>query len=185
MFPSATFRNLPAEMMWETVTVEKGDSFEGIIVGKCVEVDCHFDRGADRACRAWATNGKLPCLLCDKFQRTLVRGYLPCLTKLRERRVVLLSESVVLKVRGLAQGTPVRFSRPKKGKRAVVLTLLSNTDLGERFTAQMRETLPVEIFGYLLHLWQIPELNAHFGMTYFPARRPIPDEPAPPGEAAA
>ena len=130
MFPPAIARALPKCLDWETVTLKNGQSFEGCKVGPLVEENTHFDGIADKACARWASGGVLQCGACEKFSASPLRGYLPCLTKLGERRVVLLSETVCPKVKNLAQGTALRFTRPNTGKRAVSVQLLGGQGRG-------------------------------------------------------
>lgn len=181
MFPSVTFRNLPTELKWETMTVPRGESVEGCIAGPVVEANTHFvglpgRKAADRGCVRWATQGKLECDHCKINMRVLARGYLPLLGKLNEKWVVILSETVLRQVKEMKQGTPLRFTRPKKGKRPLSVTLLTEHDLGERFTKVVKQMAPFSVFEYVLHLWQDERLNHHFEVEHHPA---IPALPAP------
>lgn len=173
MFPSAIRRNLPKSLDWETVTPVNGETFEGCVVGKCVEVNTHFEMNADRCCAKWVSKGELPCMLCNKFAARLCRGYLPMLTKLGEKRVILLSESVIDRALKFKMGDPVRFVRPNTGKRAMAVHLLGPYDLGADFTAKCKQLHPFDIFEYLLHLWQKPELNRYFNVEFYPSLKPV------------
>jgi hypothetical protein len=180
MFPSVTFRNLPNELKWETMTVPRGESIEGCIVGPVIEANTHFvglpgRKPADRGCVAWATQGKLECDHCKVHMRVLARGYLPVLGKLNEKWVVILSETVLRQIKDMKQGTPIRFTRPKKGKRPLSVTLLNEYDLGEKFVKTCKQLHPFELFAYVLHLWQDERLNHHFDVEYHPAMKAPPE----------
>jgi hypothetical protein len=190
MLPPVSFRNVPSELRWDTETVTRGEAVEGCIVGPAVEANTHFvghlgRRPADRACRAWATGGVIFCEHCQQNMRKLTRGYLPLMTKLREKLIIVMSETVLKQVRELRIGTPVRFARPKKGNKPLVVTLLKEWDVGEDFAKKCRQLHPFDVFPAVLHLWQYKELNEFFKIDYYPAMTldPEPGTVEKPGAA--
>lgn len=166
MFPNATFRDVPAHLKWRCVSVAPGESLEGVTAGALVTVDCHWDCGRSFPCLSRLTDGVLKCSCEDEPRSLRLLGYQPIMTKERERLVVLLSATVAQKVETIRHGTAVRFTRPKKGKRPLSVTLLSDYDLGEDFVKKMRAAALHDIHEYLIHLWQDRTLCDHFGVPF-------------------
>jgi hypothetical protein len=169
MFPNATFRSLPNHLKWETISVAAGESAEGVIAGPLVTVECHWDSGRSVPCRTLLTNGKLSCV-CQKEPRSLrILGYCPIISKYRDRFVVLLSATVAQRVESIKPGTGVRFTRPKKGKRPLSVTLVPDYEMGEDFCKRVRQAAVHDIHEYLIHLWQDRELCDLFGIEHVPS----------------
>lgn len=178
MFPNAPFRDLPPTRKWETVTLEPGEELVGWVVGGLVTVDCHFvfdfrsKNGRSVPCRALLTDGKLKCHCQDTPCSLRVLGFLPLILKDNTRVVVRLSATVARLFEFAKMGTPVKFIRPKKGKRPWAVQMLTPYDIGEERTRKIQQMAPFDIHEYLLHLWQDKELCDLFGCEFIPSTGP-------------
>lgn len=169
MFGSVTFRSLPDNLKWETVTIAKGESIEGWVFGKLICIESHWTNGRSLPCREWCTGGKLKCPCRTEFIARRIIGYLPLYTKEKEKIVVMLSETVCQKMETVRMGTPIKLTRPKRGIRPLTVTLISDYEVNSDITKKIRQMAPHDIEPYLLHLWQDRELTEAFGCEHIPA----------------
>ena len=66
-------------------------------------------------------------------------------------------------------GKVLRFTRPKKAKRPLSVSLVNGHEVDEAWVKRLRPACSHDISEYLCHLWQIEELTRHFGFEYRPA----------------
>lgn len=158
--------------------LEPGEELVGWVVGGLVVVDCHFvfdfrsPKGRSVPCRTRLTGGKLKCQCEDTPCSLRILGYLPLITRDNMRVVVRLSATVARLMENAKMGTPVKFTRPKKGKRPWSVQMLSPYEIGEERTRKIQQMVPFDIHEYLIHLWQDKELTEHFGCDFIESTGP-------------
>lgn len=169
MFPKPVLAPLPPELCWECVRVGKGESVEGLLAGEVVEVACHWSGRASKPCRAFMSEGKIPCHCQTEPCSLRVVAYVPIMTKARDKIVVPAAASVGHRLNAVKPGTPIRLARPDREKKPLNVILLRPLDVGEDFHRRLHQAMCHDIHEYLLHLWQDPILCAHFGIQHRPA----------------
>ena len=98
-----------------------------------------------------------------------VTVYTPIITQQLERIVVPASERVGEKLMEFTPGKVITLARPKKRCAGLNIIVPVEHDGGHAWAKRIRPTCLHDISEYLLHLWQIPELNKHFGVAFRPA----------------
>lgn len=169
MFPKPVLAPLPPELCWECVKVKKDEHIDGVLAGRVYDVACHWDGRSSKPCRRFMSDGKIPCHCDEKPASLRVLGYVPLITKAREKIVVPVAASVVHRLEQIKPGTPIRLARPGRDKKPLSVIILRELDLGETFCKQMKHACCHDIAEYLLHLWQDPILCVHFGVQHRPA----------------
>jgi hypothetical protein len=169
MLRQATFPVLPNHLKWRCDTVDPGESVTGILAGPMQVIATHWNGKQSKPCCRVITGGALNCP-CS-FQPMSIRtyGYVPLLTEKMERVVVVVSATVGYTIRDVKPGRVLRFTRPKKAKRPLVVNLVNETEVNETWLKKVKPACIFDITEYLLHLWQIRELTEHFGFEYRPA----------------
>lgn len=169
MFPKPVLAPLPPHLCWEVPKIKKGEWVEGVLAGEVKQVPCHWSGTSSKPCLRFMSEGKLPCH-CDKEPASLrVVGYVPIITKDRQKYVVVVSATTAYRLESVAPGKGIRLARPDKVKQAMNVVLRSDADIGEDFVKRMRPACMHDISEYLLHLWQNPILCLHFGVEHRPA----------------
>ena len=169
MFPQPSLAPLPPQLCWECRKVAKGQRVEGILCGEVKQVPCHWDGRGSKPCRAFMTEGKLPCHCQVKPCSLRVVGYVPIMTKDREKLVVVVAATTAYQLESYPPGTAIRLARPDMDRKPLVAIKLRDMDIGEEFAKRMRQASVHDISEYLLHLWQDPILCLHFGVEHRPA----------------
>lgn len=179
MFESEAIRLLPAELQWRTVVPKQGESIRGWIGGKLQVQTVHFMSKASRPCRDKITRGGMLCYCSKTPMSSRQIGYLPLLTKEREKVVVLMCATTAKKAALLETGQPVEFWRPTRDKVGLQFKVLLASELGEQQTENMKRMKPHDIRQYLLQvLWQDTELIRYFE-KHVPTSSYLPVAPPP------
>jgi hypothetical protein len=170
LFKQASIKTLPDNLQWRIIPVGPGESVEGWYAGPIVLVDVHWIAKRSFPCRRAITDGKLSCR-CEKEPMSLrTIGYVPILTKARDRWVVIVSEGVAAKFESIKCGSPIKLARPNKVKRPLFVSMLDDGSMGIDNTKKMRAGAAChDISEFLLHVWQDRELTEHLGARYIPA----------------
>jgi len=166
MFPSVEFETLPPELRWRCERIEAGGTVSGWIAGPMVGIRGHWDGFRTQPCRAHLTGGAMLCDCQVKPMNNRVVGYVPLLTRDREKLVVIVSAGVAKRVKEIKPGTPVKFGRTLKKKTPLTVELLRDEALGVEDTKRMKHIACHDISSYLLHLWQDEQLTRFFGQEY-------------------
>ena len=170
MFKPAIPTPTDPQLEWTYTPVRGGESVRGWIAGNPVAIESHHE-DYTKPCRAWISDGKLPCWRGRTCVTRLV-SYVPLYTCPElEKIVVLVSKSVALKIPKCVTHVPVKISRPTtKNNPPLRLNWEAGADFPERQTKQIRNRLPADIRPYLLHLWQDEEICKHCGVDFVPSR---------------
>jgi len=179
MFESESIRLLPAELQWRTVVPKQGESVRGWVGGKLQVQTVHFVNKASRPCRDKITRGGMHCYCGKTPMSSRQIGYLPLITKEREKVVILMCATTSKKAALLETGQPVEFWRPARDKVGLMFKVILPEELGETATENMRRMKPHDIRQYLLQvLWQDTELIRYFE-KHVPTSDYLPVAPPP------
>jgi hypothetical protein len=163
MFDSEEIRLLPAELQWRTVCPKQGESLRGWVAGKLLIHTCHFVNKASRPCRAVLTKGGMSCFCSITPQSRRQIGYLPMITREREKVVMLMCATTARKASLLEHGQPVEFWRMNKSKVGLLFKVITPDEMGDKTTVNMRQMKPHDIRPYLLRvLWGDTDLVTYF-----------------------
>lgn len=180
MFHRPNLRSLPDHLRWRCETVAQGTEVTAIIAGLPVPVVTHWDieKGQTKPCLFDVTAGGLtcPCRYAPmKSQRTV---YTPFITRDGEKIVIPASERVGEKLMEFNPGKLLTLARPKKRCAGLKIIIPPESDQTQAWVKRTRPTCIHDIEEYLMHLWQIPALNKHFGVPFRPAVGMIVEKPA-------
>jgi len=169
MFPRANLAVLPDHLRWRCETVEQGSEVTGLLAGLTVVVRTHWNGKKTLPCLHDLTSGALHCPCTVTPMSGTTTGYQPLLTREGERLVIPASPLVTYKLQELNPGKLVTLSRPKKRCAALRISIPTESDQTQTWVRRMRPTCVHSVEEYLMHLWQIPALNKHFGVPFRPA----------------
>jgi hypothetical protein len=163
--------DLPAAMRWRTDSVMPDTEITGVLAGEPVAVRTHWHSQDRRTvpCLIHQTAGKLTCGCAMRPWRCDTTVYTPIFTKTKEKIVVPCSALVGFEIKKLKPGKLITLSRSKLRCAPLRVTLPSATDEDQGWVKNLRRYCVHEIDEYLLHLWQMPELCAFFGVPFRPA----------------
>lgn len=169
MFPRTALSVLPDHLRWRCETVEGGTEVTGLIAGLTVVVRTHWNGKKTLPCLHDLTAGALHCPCTTTPMSGTTTGYTPIITKENERLVVPASPLVTFKLQEFNPGKLITLSRPKKRCAALRISVPTEDAQTQTWVKRLRPTCCHSIEEYLLHLWQIPALNKHFGVPFRPA----------------
>lgn len=169
MFPRTTLAVLPDHLRWRCDTVEQGTEVTGVIAGLTVAVRTHWNGKKTLPCLHDLTAGSLHCPCTITPMSGTTTGYTPLITREGDKIVVPASPLVTYKLLEFNPGKLITLKRPKKRCAALQIIVPTEDSQTQGWVKRIRPTCLHSIEEYLLHLWQIPELNKHFGVPFRPA----------------
>lgn len=169
MFPRTSLRTLPDHLKWRCETVAPGTEVAGVLAGLSVPVRTHWNGKKTLPCLSDITCRDLLCPCATQPMSGTTTVYTPMITKDGDRIVIPCSALVGEQVMKFNPGKLLSFFRPKARCAALRITVPSEPDQTQAWVKRMRPTCVHSIEEYLLHLWQIPALNKHFGVPFRPA----------------
>jgi len=169
MFPRTALTTLPDHLRWRCDTVEGGTEVAGVLAGLPIAVRTHWNGSRTLPCLHDITSGELFCRCRTTPMSCTTTIYAPIITKEADKIVVPCSPLVGAKVMEFTPGKLIGFARPKKRCAALRIMLPTEDQQTQLWVKKIRPTCLHSIEEYLLHLWQIPALNKHFGIPFRPA----------------
>jgi len=148
----------------------------GVLAGLPVPVRTHWNGTATKPCVFDVTSGALMCPCRFKPMGGVTTIYTPFITRAGEKIVVPASELVGEKLMEFNPGKLLKLFRPKKRCAGLKIEIPTEEGQTQAWVKRVRPTCIHDIEEYLLHLWQIPELNKHFGVPFRPATGRIVEE---------
>jgi len=169
MFPRTSLTTLPDHLRWRCETVEGGTEVTGVLAGLPVPVRTHWNGSKTLPCLADLTCKELFCPCTVKGMSGTTTVYTPFITKEGEKIVVPASPLVGEQIMKFNPGKLLTLFRPKKRCAALRIMVPTEDAQTQTWVKRVRPTCLHSIEEYLLHLWQIPALNKHFGIPFRPA----------------
>lgn len=171
---------IPVDRMWRCHQIEAGSQVNGWKIGPLVTVTVHWSGMASKPCHDKITGGKLPCRCATEKIASRKIGYLPLFTSSRERVVVILSNTVALRVHPLPQGSPLKLARTLVPCAPLLYSVWPSFECSTQQTAACAKWVPCDIQPWLLHLWQDETLSGYFaGVRAATVHAPTLPPPAP------
>lgn len=157
MFQSQTPDGRPSRQQYHAWSMPRPSKLRGWITALPYGLHTHH-LGATKPCTDRFTNGQVMCGGCISGRTTEYRAYLPLLTQTNNRKVVIINEDQWCVVREWDVWTEVELVRSKDYHGSVIVRQIPD---GQRTTrpAWMETMPPEDISGFLLNLWQIPDLT--------------------------
>jgi len=169
MFPKTSLRSLPDHLKWRCETIDPGTAVKGVLAGLPIPVRTHWDGKATKPCLADISCRALHCRCTVTPMQSVITIYTPIISSDLERLVVPASERVGEKLMEFTPGKYLALARPNKRCAGLNIIIPTEPDGGHAWVKRLRPTCVHDISEYLLHLWQIPALNKHFGVPFRPA----------------
>jgi hypothetical protein len=169
MFPKKQAEVLPDALRWRCETVPAGVEVKGLIAGPIVVVKTHWNGKQTLPCLHDITGGEMQCNCQIKPMCSTTTGYAPIITREGERLVVPASPLVTVKMQAVKIGTYITLMRPKRRCAGLRFSVAGADEQESSWVVRMRGQCEHAIEEYLLHLWQIQELNKHFGVPFRPS----------------
>lgn len=157
-FPKKQFQPRPTELQWKLLKLPPSGSAEGWVRAPLVGMDSHHGSWT-QGCRAFVTEGALPCSYCESGSPPREIGYLPLLLEDKRRCVAQLSHTVCLYAERLAVGDYVRLSRSKVVRDPLRVELLEPLPTQRQYAEILERVGPVDVTRWLLGLWKDHELT--------------------------
>jgi len=168
-FPTPPVVSLPMALRWRVERLAPEDVIQGWIAGPCVRVTTHWTGKATKPCRTLMTDGKLECHCQTHRIAKRVTGYMPIIAKDGDRCVLVVSDTLALKVQRIPHATTVTVTRPRNPTSAFKVKQENADALSSTMARKVQAAGPQDIKPFLLHLWQDPELTVHFAAEFYPS----------------
>ena len=159
MFDIGRPDSIKATLHWRCHLIPPGESICGVTVGAMVCPLVHWIGSRSVPCLRAISGGELLCA-CNTEPRAVRRiAYLPMIANDGERVVVVLSNTVALKLGELGHRTPLRITRPRTKCAPLSVQRVRDFDIGGAAHAKAARMDPQDIREYLLHLWSVDILT--------------------------
>lgn len=142
--------------------VEAGGQVKGWINGPIVVAVVHWSEPLSKPCYSAMSGGALPCKCADFPIAKRKIGYVPLLTGVGERIVVIVSNLVAAELLKLPHSSPIELHRSRVPCTPLRYKVWPNYECGEEKTKRVKTYTPVDIQPYLLHLWKAEALTRYY-----------------------
>jgi hypothetical protein len=148
-------------LQFTKLALDPGKSVIGWKSGPHVGLHTHH-LGYTKPCVNDITLGKLPCKGCTAQIGKGWCGWMPFFDDVGERWVVMFGKSALENVKRLPFGCPIRVTKGRAKNKPYRIVAEQWTTVSCPFIGRLR--FQHDIQPWLLQLWKMPELTAHFGM---------------------
>lgn len=155
----------PVTLDWTADTVERATSITGIVVGKVRKFRCHIYGKITKPCVRFTSNDELPCVCEQRRMEIRTTGYLPIITKDKDRRVIVLSAVATAVAERCVQGSVYTFKRPKTVKSRIQISNVGSDEAQAAGWDRLRPKKNQDITEFLCHLWQLHDLTKWCGFV--------------------